>query len=311
MSNGTSSNPQNSNPAQEKVAKTVSTIVLIGTCVLGALGMSIAIVAMFKNKFDNAKDILQILFSAILPLFGTWIGTILAYYFSKENLAAANQTVQHLVNSITSDKKLETIKARAVMIPLGNLAYKEYKTGADDKTYNLKTDFLDFLAEKGIQRIILLDENKSAKYVLHKSTIEGFIAEQYFQLQPIQRPNGGPMPLAHGGEGNPPGNEGANPTADAGGANLADAGANPLTAVQTPQALTFADLKAKGNANIQAILKDGVKFIKEDANLSDAKVLIKNYTVCNDVFITKNGLANEPVLGWITDKTIAESSIVN
>lgn len=252
-------------PAQEKVAKSVTTIVLTGTCVFGALGIVLAIASMKADtdKIDKAKDILQILFSAILPLFGTWIGTILAYYFSKENLAAANQTVQHLVNSITSDKKLEIIKAKDVMIPADKLIYIEYKTGTDDTKLNLKTNFLDFVNTKNIQRVILLDENKVAKYVLHKSTIQEFITEQGF----------------------------ANATTSTAG-------------------LTFADLKAKGNASIQAILKDGVKFIKEDANLSDAKVLMRNFPSCNDVFITKSGAASEPVLGWITNKTIAENSIV-
>jgi len=252
-------------PAQEKVAKTVTVIVLIGTCVFGALGISMAVVAMSVKggSVADAKDILQILFSAILPLFGTWIGTILAYYFSKENLAAANQTVRHLVNSITSDNKLETIKAKDVMIPTNKLKYIEYKTGTDDSTLNLKDNFLKFVKDNDIQRVILLDENKCAKYVLHKSTIQEFIIEQGFATSPT-------------------------PT----------------------QGLTFADLKNNGNARIQEILKDGVKFIKEDANLSDAKVLITNYTPCNDVFITKNGMPTEPVLGWITDKTIAENSIV-
>ena len=288
------SNPTAATPAQEKVAKTVSTIVLIGTCVLGALGMSIAIVAMTQKKFEDAKDILQILFSAILPLFGTWIGTILAYYFSKENLAAANRTVAHLVDSITSDKKLESIKAKDVMIPVGKLYYIEYKTGADDKTFHLKTSFLDFLKEKGIQRVILLDENKVAKCVLHKSTIEGFIAEQYFNSEP-------PDPPA-----SPPADSPGDSPTDSGDTTPADA-----NAAAGARALTFNDMKTKGNDNVKAILNDGIKFIKEEANLSDAKVLIKNYVACNDVFITKNGSANEPILGWITDKTIAESSIVN
>jgi hypothetical protein len=272
------------NPAQEKVAKTVSTIVLAGTCVLGALGMSIAIVAISKGSIRQSKEILQILFSAILPLFGTWIGTILAYYFSKENLLAANQTVRHLVDNITSDKKLQSIKAIDVMIPLKSFKYISYKNESEDESINLKTDFLDYLNKEGIQRIILLDENKCAKYVLHRSTIEGFIADQYFHLQSA---------------GDPPADPRASPPE-----NL------PIPATKTPQTLTFTDFKTKGDANVQAVLKDGVKFIKEDANLSDAKVLIKNYTPCNDVFITKSGLANEPVLGWITDKTISENSIV-
>lgn len=277
--NGNNTSPPTTIPAQEKVAKSVSTIVLWGTCLFGALGMSIAIVAMSRGNFGESKEILQILFSAILPLFGTWIGTILAYYFSRENLLAANQTVRHLVDNITSDKKLESTKAGDVMIPIGELKYVEYKSGSDDNTFNLKTHFLNFLTEKKISRVILLDENKCAKYVLHKSTIEGFIAEQYFSTQDT---------------GNPP-------------ASPPD---SPAPSSVMAKELTFADLIAKGNTSVKDILLNGVKFIKEDANLSDAKILVKNFPACNDVFVTKNGSGSEPVLGWITNVTIAENSIV-
>jgi hypothetical protein len=341
---GETSTPQNQTTlAQEKVAKTVTTIVLVGTCVLGALGMSIAIVAMCQKNFAGAKDILQILFSAILPLFGTWIGTILAYYFSRENLLAANQTVQHLVNKITSDDKLKTIKARDVMIPIDQLTFKPYPTGTDDSKINLKTDFLDFINSKKISRVLLLDENKNGKYVLHRSTIEGFIAEQYFnspQDEGTAPQDGGTTPPADEGT-TPPQDGGTTPPRDEGTAPLqeggttppqeggttppADAGPTPSrdggptlpagaaasgSTPSSPRALTFADMKLKGNASVQAILRDGVKYIGEDASLADAKLLIKSFSVCNDVFITKNGAANEQVLGWITDKTIAEHSIV-
>ena len=294
------------NPTQEKVAKTVTSIVLVGTCLFGALGIYMAIQAMYTGTdgkgtdgAQEGKEILQILFSAILPLFGTWIGTILAFYFSRENLLAANKTVQHLVDSITSDKKLAAIKARDIMIPTSKLIYKEYKTGTDDSTLNLKTDFLDFISTNKISRILLLDENKVAKYVLHKSIIQEFIAEQYFSSDDARTGNQQPADEQAGAENADP----QNAEADAPDANAA--------AVKGPRTLTFADMKAKGNAHIQAILRDGVKFVREDANLSDAKVLMKNYSACNDVFITQTGAANEPILGWITEKTIAESSIVD
>jgi len=281
MADNTPPSPNtNSETSQEKIAKRVSTIVLTGTCTLGALGMAMAIVDLVRGGSESI-NILQILFSAILPLFGTWIGTILAYYFSKENLMAANQTVQHLVNSITSDKKLETTKAKDVMITLDKLKYVLYKSGADDKI-NLKTDFLDFLKKENIQRVILLDENKVAKYVIHKSIIEGFIAEKYFSQ-----------------EGTDPDNQ-DNP----------QPGDDQPTGTPTAKELTFADLKASSDPMIKDILENGIKFINENANLSDAKTLIKNFKACNDVFITKNGNPDEPILGWITNKTIADHSVV-
>ena len=35
------------------------------------------------------KATTQLLFSSLLPLFGSWVGTVLAYYFSKDNYEAA------------------------------------------------------------------------------------------------------------------------------------------------------------------------------------------------------------------------------
>jgi hypothetical protein len=263
-------------PAQEQLAKVVTIIVLAGTISFGLLGISIGIVALSnaKGSIHDAKEILQFMCSAILPLFGTWIGTILAFYFSKDNLLAANQTVQHLVNKLTSDQKLASIKARGVMIPLVDLIYKNYPTGADDTKIFLETDFLDFLSTHSISRVILLNENKLIKYVLHKSIIEQFIAEQYRSL-------------------------------------LNTALSSPPTAVIDPSAkLTFANFKASANIVIQNVLKDGAKVIQEEATLAEAKMIMMNVKLCNDVFLTKSGNSEEPVLGWITDKTIVENSTV-
>jgi hypothetical protein len=255
---------------KETLAKRIASIVLWGTITFGILGIFLAIVALFREGVTSSKEILQILFSTILPLLGTWIGTVLAFYFSRENLIAANQTVQHLVNKLTSDKKLEAIKAKDIMIPLASLKYKQYPTGSDDAKINLKTDFLQFIKDNKISRVILLDEENHARYVLHKSTIESFLSNQYFEKL-----------------------------------KAAANGVSPQTID-----LSFADLKKSDDQNIQAVLKNGVKFISENANLADAKLLMKSFSECNDVFITKTGSPNEPVLGWITDKTIAENSVV-
>lgn len=295
---------------RERIAKTVTYFVLSLTALV-AIGAIIIISTDVSNnqKFQDFKDVLAIL----LPLWGTWIGTVLAYYFSKDNFESANKSVQNLVNSITSDKKLESIKAKEVMIPLEKLTYKDYKSETDADNYELKKDFLDWLAEKKISRVIILDNNKCAKYVLHRSIIEGFIAEQYFTT------TDGPPPPPPGGA-NAGGEQEENKDAETEGKsdNIANnEAANPPhnsppeNSSKSPRTLTFGDLRKKGSASVQAILKDGVKFIKEDANLAEAKTLIKNYAICNDVFITKTGLEMEPVLGWITDKTIAENLIVN
>jgi hypothetical protein len=263
---------------KESIARRITSIVLWGTVAFGIFGLLIAFVSIFFPDRDvsGAKEIMQILFSTILPLLGTWIGTVLAFYFSRENFIAANESVANLVDKLTSDKKLATIKAKDIMIGLNDLVYKEYPTGTDDSTLNLKTDFIDFIngsnpSNKKLSRIILLDENKVAKYVLHRSLIEGFVSDQFFEQ-----------------------------------ATKEDAAA--ATSIFT---VTFADMKASANERVQRVLANGVKFVREDGTLSDAKLLMKNTPECNDVFITKSGSPNEPVLGWITEKTIAEESIVD
>ncbi len=52
--NNTSPATPNAYPAQEKIARIVSIIVLTGTCVLGSFGMSMGIVAMAQGRSSDA-----------------------------------------------------------------------------------------------------------------------------------------------------------------------------------------------------------------------------------------------------------------
>ena len=50
--------------------------------------------------------------------------------------------------------------------------------------------------------------------------------------------------------------------------------------------------------------------IKEDANLADAKIEMDKVENCLDVFVTRNGTRNEPVIGWLTNLKVTESAKV-
>src|SRR5258705_11868852 len=83
-------------------------------------GILIVLISMASNNlgakdgesFKGVKELLNIL----LPLVGTWMGTILAFYFSRDNFEAANNSVQQMVKQITTDEKLQEFKASDVMI---------------------------------------------------------------------------------------------------------------------------------------------------------------------------------------------------
>lgn len=74
--------------SREKLAKQVSLFAIAGVSVIGITGI---LVLPWINK--DQREGLTYVYSVILPLIGTWMGTILAYYFSKDNFEAANKSV--------------------------------------------------------------------------------------------------------------------------------------------------------------------------------------------------------------------------
>jgi hypothetical protein len=74
------SQPKQGQWHRDLLALIVVVVSLIGVAVLGAVGI---------YKGETAKDLLTML----LPVVGTWVGTVLAFYFGKEQLEAANRTV--------------------------------------------------------------------------------------------------------------------------------------------------------------------------------------------------------------------------
>lgn len=247
-------NPNN----RERIAKIVAMFVLISTGAIAIIGI-IMIWTDTKDdkKFDHFKDIL----STLLPLWGTWIGTVLAYYFSKDNFQAANASVQQIVDKLTSEKKLEKVKAIDVMIPKDKLIKIELTPGQNPLSLTLH-ECIKYVEDNKIKRVILLDSNGVAKYAIHRDLISYFITSKIM---------GGATDVSN---------------------------------------LTLQDMHDGNVGDIQNTIDNSVRFISENANLLEAKNIMQQNKTCQDVFITKNGKADEPVLGWITNVTITENSIV-
>ncbi len=79
MADTTSSN-QGATTERSYVAEIVTAFSLLGITVLST-------VVLVKNSGD--KDMVRYVFASVIPLLGSWMGTILAFYFSRDNLAAA------------------------------------------------------------------------------------------------------------------------------------------------------------------------------------------------------------------------------
>jgi hypothetical protein len=140
----------------------------IGVTVISVVSVATLAGFVIRNKPDAAQNVL----GSVLPLLGTWVGTILAYYFSKENFEAATKSVTDMARQITPQEKLKSAMAKDKMIPLAQMFAK-----------NLPADQLklvDILADleqkKKGNRVPILGDKGEAKYILHRSIIDNYLS---------------------------------------------------------------------------------------------------------------------------------------
>jgi hypothetical protein len=106
------------------------------------------------------------LFNLLLPLISTWIGTLLAFYFGRENFEAAAKSYDQIINKL-SPEILDDILIKQVMID-------KYTMVSIDTTNSMITTFdvkilRDFLEGINKSRLPVLEAGK-IKCVIHKST---------------------------------------------------------------------------------------------------------------------------------------------
>lgn len=110
-------------------------------------------------------------FTSVLPLFGTWVGTVLAYYFSKDNFESASKSLSTLQSAVNRDQQRASE-------PIGKYMLTEFHSSV----YNANAALAQLLsaltiaaAGKPWNRIPLLDNNRRPRLMLHKSTITEFL----------------------------------------------------------------------------------------------------------------------------------------
>lgn len=147
--------------------------------ILGILFLSIAytvaIAFLDKSKFaETAKYV----FAAIVPLIATWVGTVLAYYFSKENFESANRSVSRLVEKLTPEQILRKVPVKEKMIPRSKIDLHDLKKdGTEDQT-KLEGDILRKMDQMGRRRLPVIDENGHPRYIIHRSLIDRYLTRK-------------------------------------------------------------------------------------------------------------------------------------
>ncbi|MFL7871854.1 MAG: hypothetical protein AB8I58_23700 [Anaerolineales bacterium] len=161
--------PQNTTEGKSKFQTWLAGIIVVASLVtIVALGLAVILI----NK-DEATNV----FNIIIPVVSTWVGTVLAYYFSKENFDAATKSVTELAR-LTTQEKLQSIPVKEKMIPLALMHFEVISPAhpADQVTLIEIVDHQE-KAKKGL-RIPILDDNRFPLYVIHRSTIDRYLTKR-------------------------------------------------------------------------------------------------------------------------------------
>jgi hypothetical protein len=217
---------------------------------------------------DALRQTSQTLLSSLLPLFGTWVGTVLAFYYSKENFEAANANTLDMEKLVA--QKLSTARVSQYMMRQASIISITIAAGksiGDVAVSEVESRF-DTVGENGqrISRLIFVDSTGACIAILHRSVYTEVLS---LGLQD-------------------------KPTFD------------PATGVLAP--LLAKPLKSSLVTTYGELIEKLIAFVAEDRSLADAKIAMEHIPGCQDVIVTRNGDRSAPVIGWISNVDIGRAS---
>lgn len=172
---------------RSKLAQRVTTGALIFVGIVAAITLigagAYALIKPDKEKTAFFFDVAKYILATILPVVAGWVGTVLAFYFGKENFEAATRSVTDAAKALTSKDKL----AATVVAGLGK-ARSEFKALVldDDESKSPGKVKLDRVAkefaqetasDKLYERLPVLLTGEVPYMVLHRSTLNAFLVE--------------------------------------------------------------------------------------------------------------------------------------
>ena len=138
---------------------------LVGLSTVGIVAISGILLWFAKSPYRAGR----LVFAGVLPLLGSWVGTVLAFYFSRESIEAATSSAERLTN-INRDRNLKNIPVTKYMIPLDKIDAIRVDAG-DERTVKL----IDITGSNNTRSPIFDTENK-IRYMIHRSLADRFIA---------------------------------------------------------------------------------------------------------------------------------------
>jgi hypothetical protein len=143
---------------------------IVGASIVGAVVTSTVAIA---TAGDDRAETSRLVFASVLPLLGTWVGTVLAFYFARENFEAATESTLALAGLETA-----TPVAR-VMIRESDFVAYDAGTGERVEDVPLATvrDKMRELVPPS-RRLPIRNAAGAVLYVIHDSTLTAYAESQ-------------------------------------------------------------------------------------------------------------------------------------
>jgi hypothetical protein len=165
------------------LAKTVTAWALVAILVMAFFVILVAginaIRAPGKEGTAQFFDVAKYVLGVLLPVIGAWVGTVLAFYFGQGSFEAASRSAANLVRELSPREKLQAEAAGQAMMKINEVTTFKIppdKTEADIKIKQLIDKGFEKDKSRPRQRLPILDAEDRGKYVLHRSTIDAFVA---------------------------------------------------------------------------------------------------------------------------------------
>jgi hypothetical protein len=156
----------------------LAVILGIAVCIVLLAGLD-ALLHPSQEKTDGFFEMCKYLLGVLLPVIGAWVGTVLAFYFGRESFEAATRSATDLVRQLSPREKLQAESAGRAMMKIGEVVVFKMpsaKTEADITLKQLIDEGFEKDESRPRNRLPILDSEGRGKYVLHRSTLDAFVA---------------------------------------------------------------------------------------------------------------------------------------
>src|SRR4051795_729502 len=147
-------------------------MIILGVVLL--IVVSIAAIWLADDK--DRPEMARLVFASAVPLVGTWVGTVLAFYFARENLQAAAESQRAATESTVSllGRLAPSTPVTAVMIPVSRISPKQ--SVADDAAARALPlgALYQSMRSSGHSRVPIFDTAGVPLYVVHEPDIDKY-----------------------------------------------------------------------------------------------------------------------------------------